>query len=249
MYKNILMIFVLGHVLGDFYLQTENVAKKKDLELDWVIIHGLSYAGAMFVVAVPFMSTELFVAIVGAAAIHFIIDVLKYEFIRRKKDKTKLLERNIFVLDQILHIASLMFIGYYCVVENVSLNLNLAFQMICDTIGISQELMISWLTAILILHRPVNITIQKLLIVYKPEAQAIGNNRSNNAGRLIGTIERLIMLMLISVGQYSAIGLVLTAKSIARYNRISAEPEFAEYYLLGTLFSVMAAIICAVLFL
>lgn len=32
----------------------------------------------------------------------------------------------------------------------------------------------------------------------------------------------------------SAIGLVLTAKSIARYGRISKEKNFAEYYLLGT---------------
>lgn len=41
---------------------------------------------------------------------------------------------------------------------------------------------------------------------------------------------------------YSAVGLVLTAKSIARYDRISKEQEFAEYYLLGTLLSTIYAI-------
>lgn len=39
--------------------------------------------------------------------------------------------------------------------------------------------------------------------------------RDNNAGRFIGSIERIVMLVLISLGQYSAIGFVLTAKSIA----------------------------------
>lgn len=44
------------------------------------------------------------------------------------------------------------------------------------------------------------------------------------------------------IGEYSAIGLVLTAKSIARYDKIAHEPEFAEYYLLGTLLSTVIAI-------
>ena len=38
-------------------------------------------------------------------------------------------------------------------------------------------------------------------------------------------------------GQWTAIGFVLTAKSVARYNKISEDPQFAEYYLLGTLLS------------
>lgn len=48
--------------------------------------------------------------------------------------------------------------------------------------------------------------------------------------------------MMHKIGEYSAIGLVLTAKSIARYDKIAHEPEFAEYYLLGTLLSTVIAI-------
>ena len=47
------------------------------------------------------------------------------------------------------------------------------------------------------------------------------------------------MLIFLSLGQYSALGLVLTAKSIARYDKITKDPDFAEYYLLGTLMSVI----------
>lgn len=49
------------------------------------------------------------------------------------------------------------------------------------------------------------------------------------------------------MNQYSATGLVLTAKSIARYNKIANEKDFAEYYLLGTLISLGIVIACAVL--
>ena len=56
------------------------------------------------------------------------------------------------------------------------------------------------------------------------------------------------MLIFIYINQYSAIGLVLTAKSIARYERITKEEHFAEYYLLGTLISTLIAIIVSFVF-
>lgn len=60
-------------------------------------------------------------------------------------------------------------------------------------------------------------------------------------GRKIGTLERFLILFLVSSGNVASIGLVITAKSIVRYPRLS-EPEFAEYYLFGTLLSVVLAL-------
>ena len=68
-----------------------------------------------------------------------------------------------------------------------------------------------------------------------------------NAGKLIGTLERAIIALLLLVNQYAAIGLVLTAKSVARYEKLK-EKNFAEYYLLGTLLSTLL-VIAAYLFL
>jgi hypothetical protein len=44
-------------------------------------------------------------------------------------------------------------------------------------------------------------------------------------------------------------GVVLTAKSIARYDRISKDQGFAEYYLLGTLMSTACVVLCKFLIL
>jgi hypothetical protein len=87
----------------------------------------------------------------------------------------------------------------------------------------------------------------KILAIYKPELQHSGSKNENNAGRIIGTIERIIILIFISIGQYSAIGLILTAKSIARYDKIAKEKDFAEYYLLGTLISTLSVIVVSFL--
>jgi hypothetical protein len=100
---------------------------------------------------------------------------------------------------------------------------------------------------LLLIHKPANIAIQKLLLIYKPDMKANDKIRDKNAGRFIGTLERIIMLFFLSIGQYSAIGLVLTAKSIARYERISKEKDFAEYYLLGTLLSTFIVIVSSLI--
>ena len=109
--------------------------------------------------------------------------------------------------------------------------------------GISKRAFVSWLTALLLIYKPAKIVISKILFHYKAEDKEEVRKKDNNAGRFIGTVERLIILILISMNQYSAIGLVLTAKSIARYDKIAKEPDFAEYYLLGTLLSTVAVIL------
>lgn len=63
-------------------------------------------------------------------------------------------------------------------------------------------------------------------------------------GRLIGIVERLLIMLLAVAGQYGAIGFVLAAKSIARFKKLD-DQQFAEYYLLGTLLSALIALLVA----
>jgi len=63
-------------------------------------------------------------------------------------------------------------------------------------------------------------------------------------GSWIGILEREIILVLGLLGQYSAIGFVLAAKSLARYKQLENK-AFAEKYLVGTLMSALIAIVCA----
>ena len=66
------------------------------------------------------------------------------------------------------------------------------------------------------------------------------------AGSWIGYLERIIVVALIILNAPTAIGFVLTAKSIARFKKMD-EPTFAERYLVGTLLSVGTAILAALL--
>lgn len=68
-----------------------------------------------------------------------------------------------------------------------------------------------------------------------------------SAGRVIGDLERIIILTLVVAGQYGAVGLVVAAKSIARSEVISQGQ--AEYYLIGTLASILVSVAVGVLLL
>lgn len=90
-----------------------------------------------------------------------------------------------------------------------------------------------------IVSEPVNTLIKNILKQFKPNEL----EKNLHSGAIIGILERIIICIFLIMKQYSAIGLVLTAKSIARYKQLTEEKLFAEYYLLGTLLSSLSAIV------
>ncbi|MGZ6269106.1 MAG: DUF3307 domain-containing protein [Candidatus Limnocylindrales bacterium] len=63
-------------------------------------------------------------------------------------------------------------------------------------------------------------------------------------GEAIGILERLLIVALLLAHAEAAIGLVIAAKTLARFRQLD-DREFAEYYLLGTLASVSVAVFSA----
>ena len=53
-------------------------------------------------------------------------------------------------------------------------------------------------------------------------------------------LERLIVFALVSRGEFGALGLVIAAKGLARFKDLQ-EREFAEYFLVGTMLSMVLA--------
>jgi len=66
------------------------------------------------------------------------------------------------------------------------------------------------------------------------------------AGATVGCLERALTLTFVLVGQYEAIALILAAKSVARFQELKKR-EFAEYYLIGTLSSMLFAMLVGII--
>jgi hypothetical protein len=62
-----------------------------------------------------------------------------------------------------------------------------------------------------------------------------------NRGRLIGNLERLLLTLVVVGGSYAALGFLVAAKGLIRSEELQ-EREFAEYFLVGSLCSVLVAL-------
>ena len=242
MFKEILMFILLGHILGDFYFQTEDMAEKKRNSFGWVLLHGLVYAGIVFMISLPYISQAGLIIVGSVSLSHLVIDIIKFLCTRKKKESPK-----VFLIDQCVHGICLVCIAYASASCNWSFHESVVLNDIFETVGVSQITFYKWILGILLIHKPANLLIQNLICNYKPKSKVekIQFKPDHNAGRMIGSVERILMFILMYMNQFSAIGLVLTAKSIARYDQISKDKDFAEYYLLGTLISTGIVIVCA----
>jgi len=74
--------------------------------------------------------------------------------------------------------------------------------------------------------------------------EAAVDEEDYGAGRVIGILERVLVYHLVLNDQYSAIGLVLAAKSFTRFKDLEKRQR-AEYVLIGTLASTLLAMLTA----
>ena len=205
------LVFLLGHLLADYTLQSESLALSKRSSRKSLLLHLVIMAVIYLVLALIFKIDWFVISLIIAS--HLLIDFIKY-FLDGKVD-----ERYLYTIDQVAHLLILWLIAHYYPINLLGLGLY-----------------VRWLVLILLVSKPANVTFK---IFFKRYYQVDSSETIPGAGALIGTIERLIMLVFISLGEYASMGLILTAKSIARFDKISKDQMFAEYYLLGSLFSVL----------
>lgn len=231
MFKTLLCIFILLHIIGDFYCQTDGISKRKHVQYRYVILHSLLYAAVFIAGSIAARSPLVVPTAAILSVLHYAVDSLKYLYVKYVNSPRKLSEPALYLIDQSLHLSLIViaaaFIAdkYYAVFPAAA----------------GGTAVLRWACILLTVCKPANITIKQMLIKYRPALT--DDDGSNNAGAFIGSLERIIITLLMSVGQYSAIGLVLTAKSVARYDKISKDQTFSEYYLLGTLLSTLFAIV------
>lgn len=143
-----------------------------------------------------------------------------------------------FLIDQCLHLLVILGCWYFIFFKTD----DLAKQWILINNDVK-----SWVitTAFVFLSFPAGILIGQLTKKWRdqlPDSEGLAN-----AGKWIGIIERIIILIFVLLNQYEAIGLLIAAKGIVRFNE-SNRPEIkTEYLLIGTLISIALALITGIL--
>lgn len=236
-----LLIF---HFLGDYTFQSLSLSEKKKESIRHVIIHSLIYTLLTFLAIILY--GEIFEIIIFSIIIfitHFLIDVIRIN-LDKKVNSTKFSLYS-FIVDQALHIIVLFIIGLVL----VSLN-DFGRSVIQDInsleiIDLSNIRVIKIIFAYILILSPSSIFIKHLLNYFFTDNKdnQLCEEEQSKAGSIIGKLERLVILTLGIMGLFSSIAIVITAKSLARFKQLENK-EFAEKYLVGTLTSVLIAIIC-----
>jgi hypothetical protein len=92
-------------------------------------------------------------------------------------------------------------------------------------------------------------TTETTTLAARPVAPAVGPTDTaspDRVGETIGVLERLLVVIFVLGEAGVAVGLVIAAKTIARFRQLD-DRAFAEYYLLGTLASVTVAVVSALI--
>lgn len=220
----ILTLLLICHFLSDFHLQSQKVADLKDTNWGCLGIHLIG-------VALPLILVTVFVPSIWKSTLllffsHAMIDIGKTHVAKYFKCSTLV----IFLVDQAFHLFIIFLLAQLATGATLPAM-------------ISGEVL-NLMLFILLITKPTNIAFKLFFQKYQPQ----GNDKMDTipgAGATIGLLERIVMSICIVFHQFASIGLVFTAKSIARYNKISESPTFAEYYLIGSLFSILSVLLAA----
>ena len=219
-----LIKLILSHLLTDFLLQPIKWIQKRK-EKHFASFHLYMHGVATAILAWIFTGWQYWGVALIIMISHILIDGWK------SYQKENLFY---FITDQLLHFIIILSCWFYIFFNQADvtlklheINTNPAFWKIA--------------TGIIFLTTPAGILIGKMT---KHWRENIADAESlDNAGKWIGIAERLIIVIFVLNNQYSAIGLLIAAKGIIRFNEKDRPEIKTEYLVIGTLLSIVLAVI------
>ena len=232
----LLVNLMTGHLLADFLFQKDAWVKdKRDRKLHgcgmW--LHTIVVL-IMTIAAFGRFSCAYIVLAVLITCAHVVIDYLKVAFTKNGP--------RAFAVDQILHVLVLLVMT--CLVSKCG------HWHQWGIIPEGKEVLYPVvICGYLFCISPANFIIREILKYCHVQERDNDNNEkaTNNvklSGMLIGSLERCLVLTFILIGSFEAAGLTVAAKSLLRFK--DDERLRTEYVLIGTLLSILMAVICAV---
>jgi hypothetical protein len=227
------LALLLAHMTADFPLQTEWIrSRKKRRALSGYLAHGaVHYLLAavclgLFSDAVLLSWSTPFI-LLGLILVHLLIDF----------GRSNLQDRlSVFLLDQLLHVCTIALA--------VTLLTPPPYHDLAAFVGwfltVRQKILFTSTVYVTVIFAG-GYLIRYCIRLRFPQGGPPEVAKNPTAGMYIGWIERFLILTALLCRSPEAVGLILAAKSIARFSEFK-EDEAAEYFLLGTLLSLSLAL-------
>ena len=234
----------IAHLLGDFVFQNSELVERKKVDGRALIEHSAIYLAFMLVALI--ITQEFIIGIatgVFIGILHYVVDLGKNKII--KNDPSIKKDFIVFLIDQFIHILLLIIITKY-ILDLYPAPDTLIDQMVRkSSYHFVMESSVIVLLYVLCSH-PIGVIIKKVFLMLDKKSEQQLTMEGLGSGYTIGILERLIILTLGLLGEFGAVGLVLAAKGLARFEQLK-DKNFAEKYLIGTLLSVLLALGCVLI--
>lgn len=241
-----LLAFYLAHLLADFVFQTHRLVEyKKRARPAAYLVHGLIHYFSTALIAGFFvrgsiLSLKTHLVIAGLTLVHLLIDLGKIQFAAKGwiSDGAR-----VYVSDQLLHLLTIGMATWLLSPAVLGSELNALTQRFRAIPSKFLAVPVTYIGVIFgggYLIRFLTRFLTEGLKTHSPEKTG---EQLQNAGLYIGWLERFLVLTALLLLQSPAtVGLIMTAKAIARYPEFKSE-RFAEYFLIGTLLSISMALV------
>ncbi|WP_324669931.1 DUF3307 domain-containing protein [Geochorda subterranea] len=243
--SSLFWLAVAAHLLADFAVRKEGMpGGGRDEDQRDLPAHGAVHLGLMVLLGLPAASPALVAAWTAVAAAHVAIDAALGTARRPGVGA--------FLLDQALHVwvisAAVRLLPPAALrpwpPAGVLLGV-LAGSSPVNYLGAPEgwRLLAVYLAVVLGGAPLVRLVLQawQLRPASRAAAPEGGVSEAPGTGMLVGMLERALILTFLLFEATAAVGFVLAAKSIARFKELE-DRAFAEYYLVGTLASVVVAV-------
>lgn len=236
-----IMIFLrllCAHIVADFYLQSHKMCMcKMQLRIwnGWICQVGHAFVHGLLAYVFVMDWTNWLIPVVVLVS-HLIIDILKDLCLSKTQYQTNVVRSNwecgLFFVDQALHLLML-----WLLVKNINIVENTVISNALNT------KILSYVVVGLIVLKPTSILIGKFTSRWDNDLYM--TKGLLNAGMWIGYAERVLALTFVLLGTYEALGFLIAAKSLLRFQE--TDTKRTEYVLIGTLFSFGVAILLGII--
>lgn len=230
----ITLVLLIAHFLGDYHFQSEKLSEAKRKShaalAKHLAIHGL----LLFISWLLTWQSNMILLFSAVWLGNIIIDLLKVTLQRKWIFQAEQIPY-IYLIDQLLHISLIVVLS------------QVVFPASGDVSVSIPTLVLKWTLLTVLITKPANVTFKVLFNQYQNYTDDTVDQTEivtvPGAGAMIGNLERILSAIFLSLNALSSIGLIYTAKSIARFKLIEENQGFAEYYLIGTLFSILFVVV------
>ena len=162
------------------------------------------------------------------------------------KTKTNKWAICLFFGDQVLHLISIFIAANALYRFDVNHYMSFCYQFVSGTVTVSTSLnlmkkVLLFLIYLCLATSVSNVVVKLFLGEFRKDLGA-----DVKTGRYIGGVERILTISIILVGAWQALTVLYGSKTAIRFDQAKGNPDFAEYYILGTTLSALFAVIIAV---